>query len=172
MQIEMLRQPSTHRRRHGILNPAAHRLASQCANARNVNTFTVKVLLRVFPIDLTLVPKRIQITHFFLQMVSHIGWPITQLRIQVVMIITLPWWKFPIVGSPYSLERDWRRVFTGSRTKLVHFIVVLLLQDRIGYGNGRGLPIVVPIVHVVSVVRVHTTLQGLEGFFRSLVGRQ
>ena len=76
MQIEMLRQPGTHRWRHGILNPAAHRFACQCANARNINAIALKVLLRVFLIDLTLVPECIQIAHLFLQMVAHIGWPI------------------------------------------------------------------------------------------------
>ena len=90
VQIEMLSQPCADRRRHGVLYPSAHRLAGQGANAGDIHPVRPEILAGIFLIHVTLFPEGIQIAHPLLQMVAGIGRPITQLCVQVMMVVSFP----------------------------------------------------------------------------------
>ena len=172
MQIEMLSQPCADRRRHGVLYPSAHRLAGQGANAGNIHPVRPEILSGIFFIHITLFPKGIQIAHPLLQMVAGIGRPITQLCVQVMMVVSFPGRQHPVIGCPDCLKGNRIRVLAGSRPELVHLVVVLFLQERIRQRDGRLCPIAFPEVHMRAVVCLHATLHRLCCFLVCPVGSQ
>ena len=105
-------------------------------------------------------------------MISDIGRPVTELRIQIMMIVALPRWKFTIVGGPYRLQRYRIRIFTRGRTEFIHFIVILFLENFVRQCHGRRRPIVVPKLHMLLIIFIDTAIPSFRNFFISPVFNQ
>ena len=148
MEIEMLPKPSGGRGRESILDPPGHRVTLQGTITRNGKPLFPEELFSEFLIFSYLTPKSIQVAQALVKMVPDVRWPVTQLGVQIVVVITFPRWQITVIRSPYRLERDWIRVLPGGRSELVHFPVVLVLDKGVGNLNSRLLPERVPILHV------------------------
>src|SRR5690554_6172186 len=100
----MLGEPCTHGLRHGILDPSSHRFAGKRTYTGNIHPVGLKILPGIAFIYITLIPQGIEIAQSFRKIISGIGRPVAELRVEVVMIIAFPWWQFTIISCPDSLQ--------------------------------------------------------------------
>ena len=104
MEIEMLAEPSGSGGGESVLNPSGHGITLKSAVSRHRQS----VFPEEDPCELLvlthLVPKRVQIAQALIKMVADISWPITQLGVEVVVVIALPWRQETIVRCPDRLQ--------------------------------------------------------------------
>ena len=136
MPIEMLGEPGGDRRAQRILNPAAHGFPFERRDAGDVESGGAEKRSRIslgLRLDL---PQPIQVSQPVLEPVPGIAGPVTELGVEVVMEIALPGREAAVVRGPDGLEGDGRRPAAGRGAEFISLEIPLLLEKRVGQGDG------------------------------------
>ncbi len=101
-------------------------------------------------------------------MITYVHWPVAELGVQVVVVVSSPGGDIPIVCRPHCLQRYGAGILSACRAQLVHLAVVLALQYGVRYGDGGRLPESVPVGEVAFPVFRQTAGESFPRFFRSV----
>ena len=90
MEIKVLPKPGGGCGGEAVLDPSRHRITLKGTIARSGKSLFPEELFSEFLVLADLVPKSVQVAQALVKMIPDVRWPVTQLGVQIVVVIAFP----------------------------------------------------------------------------------
>ncbi len=148
MPVEVLGEPGGGGGGVGVLAPAADLAVIEVGGHGDVESGLLEEGLGPFAAGLAGIPEPVQVGETFFQSVAAVAGPVTELSIEVVMVVPFPWGELSVIGGPGALERDGGAEASAGGAELIGVEEPLAFDGGVGEGECGFGPVLLPPVPV------------------------
>lgn len=164
VRVRVLSRPYTSHQQRKMLCPSTRQLTNRNTGTKGVRPIHPRVLSNVFFVRVALFPRNVRVTRPLLRVITNVNEPVARLYIRIVVMISFPKQRRPIVNYPSYLGKGQVEILTNDQPRLMRLIIMLFLRRHVQRQSKQLYPVTFPRIRVQTMIYLRTALRHFYHF--------